>query len=174
MYSTLKALQLIAARIIGIGIVLSVSSAQLPADTTHSQLSKAMMGASYSVTQPYLAFNAFNPTPDHRHAGIDYGAPEGRPVRAILGGVVTNVNTSIGSVGIFDGKATVFYLHMKNIRVQKNAVIQFGTPIGSVSKVGTGATHLHIEVRRGYQTHPVGPSSPGSTASLTFNPLSYF
>ena len=161
-------------RLLGMAALLSLFCNNLFADSTYSQLSKAMMGASYPVTQKYLAYYAYNPTPDQLHAGIDYGAPEGKNVRALLGGIVTNVNTSIGSVGIYDGYGTVFYLHMKNIRVRKGDFVYFGTSIGSVSKVGTGATHLHIEVRRSYQAYPVGPSSPGSTSSLTHNPLSYF
>jgi murein DD-endopeptidase MepM/ murein hydrolase activator NlpD len=155
-------------------IILTLICPQLWATVTASQLCTAMVGKSYPVTQGYLKYCTCNLTKDKLHAGIDYGAPDGATVRTILSGTVINVNATIGSVAVYDGYNTAFYLHMKGIKVSKGAKIQFGTPIGQVSNVNTKNVHLHIEVRRGYQMNPVGEATSGSTASNTYDPLAYF
>jgi murein DD-endopeptidase MepM/ murein hydrolase activator NlpD len=143
------------------------------AAVTAAQLSFAALGAVYPVTQAYLNLWQGNPTPDHRHAGIDFGAPR-VPVRAVLSGLVLTAGNAVGTVAIFDGVATQIYLHMDNIRVRVGDRIQFGTGIGTVGMVGANAVHLHLEVRRGKQPLAVGQNSVGATANLTFNPLQYF
>jgi len=158
--------------------VVGLCAKPLLAAVTASQLCTAMVGKSYAVTQGYLNWDQGNPTKDDRHAGIDYAVPKGTLVRTIIGGEVTFVGGLSGSVGVYDVKrnATVFYLHMENIKVAKGAKIEFGTPIGTVSNVSPQkmGVHLHMEVRTGRQTSAVGEVSGTPTSSLTYNPLIFF
>lgn len=165
---------LICVFLLGIGTALALHCSTLFANTTAAQLCQAMVGKSYTVTQPYLKFSTGNPTPDNRHAGIDYGAPVNTAVRCLLGGEVTSAGGDFGTVGIYDGNNTTFYLHLEGITVTKGKRIQFGTVIGRVGKKGTSKAHLHIEVRRGRQSFAVGPTSGQATAVLTYDPLVYF
>lgn len=156
-------------------IAICLYAKPLWATVTENDLSKAMFGKSYQVTQRYLNYWEKNETPDGRHAGIDYGAPRGAVVRAILGGKIVRVNKDYGLVAIYDGKATVFYLHMNGIKVVENQTIQFGTAIGTVGDVHANGVHLHLEVRPGLQYKAVSTESiPKDTEKLTYNPLIYF
>lgn len=152
------------------------------ANVTASQLCTAMVGKSYAVTQGYLNYSKDNATKDDFHAGIDYGVPQGTLVRTVVSGKLVAVDPTIGSIGIDDGNGVTFYLHMRNLKLKNTDIgksYAFGTPIGEVSNQGTSKVHLHIEVRRKTLTYPnptqpVGEGSVGSTASLTYNPLTYF
>lgn len=161
-------------------IILAILCPHVWATVTASQLCTAMVGKSYPVTQGYLAYCTCNATKDKLHAGIDYGVPAGTNVRAVIGGTVTYAGGSCGSVGVYyddpdpNKKATVFYLHLQNIKVKTGDKIQFGTVIGQVGNACTSKVHLHIEVRRGYATSAVGEASGTPTSSLTYDPLKYF
>lgn len=147
------------------------------ANVTASQLCTAMVGKSYTMTQGYLNPDPINESPDRKHAGIDYGAPSGTTVRTVIGGKVVRVNPDYGLVGVYDQKknATIFYLHMRNLKVAEGQIIEFGTPIGTVSNVHASSVHLHIEIRPGLQLKAVSRESlPADTTKLTLNPLTYF
>jgi murein DD-endopeptidase MepM/ murein hydrolase activator NlpD len=169
---------------IALMIILTMICPQLWANVTYSQLCTAMVGKSYTMTQGYLVYNKDNPTPDDLHAGIDYAVPQGILVRTIVGGTLVNVDPSIGSIGIDDGKGVTFYLHMSGLKLKNTDIgkfYQFGTPIGYVSSIGVPSkkVHLHVEVRERNKTYPnptqpVGGGTLGSTASNTYDPLSYF
>lgn len=140
-------------------------------------LSQKLLKGNYVVTQTYLEKNAVNIgiTPDGRHAGIDFGAPAGTHVYAAKGGTVRSTNVSYGLVAVYDGTNTVFYLHMRNIRVSAGMKISAGTYIGDVSNAAPFSmkAHLHVEVRTGPQSSAVGVRSGSSTAALTLDPVSY-
>ena len=144
-----------------------------PVTLTPEQLSMALFGRIYPVTQSYLNLWEGNPTPDRRHAGIDFGAPAGTPVRAVRDGEVLYAGGDYGTVSVFDGCNTVIFLHLESIRVISGQRITFRTIIGNVGSAGAESAHLHIEVRRGRQRYAVGLRSGGTTAALTYDPLQY-
>ena len=77
-------------------------------------LSLRLFGGVVPMTQGYLNLDKnLNPTPDGRHAGIDYGARKGRIVRSPISG--TLINHKDGITCIFDGINTVILLHMKAV-----------------------------------------------------------
>jgi murein DD-endopeptidase MepM/ murein hydrolase activator NlpD len=90
-----------------------------------------------------------NPRP---HAGADYRAPEGAPVRAPADGVVLLAGNHFfagNSIYVDHGQGLVsMYFHLSEIMVEEGQVLKKGdTPIGLVGKTGrvTGA-HLHYGV----------------------------
>jgi murein DD-endopeptidase MepM/ murein hydrolase activator NlpD len=89
-----------------------------------------------------------------QHKGVDYGAPEGTPIRAVGDGVVefAGWQNGYGNVVEIDhgnGRSTL-YAHMSRIDVRGGAHIEQGQHIGAVGMTGwaTGP-HLHFEVRVG-------------------------
>ncbi len=86
------------------------------------------------------------------HAGYDFKAAYGHPVRATADGVVTRA----GRYGAY-GKAvvikhpygiTTLYAHMSRVKVKKGQRVRLGQIIGNLGNTGrsTGA-HLHYEIR---------------------------
>ena len=82
---------------------------------TAHDLSLQLFGRVISVTQGYLNPSNVNPTPDRKHAGIDFGASAGTIINAIKGGQILTAGNSYGTVAIFDGKNTILYLHLQKI-----------------------------------------------------------
>jgi peptidoglycan hydrolase-like protein with peptidoglycan-binding domain len=105
--------------------------------------------------------SAFGPRGDRFHAGVDFAAPVGTPVRAAAAGRVVWVG-SRGAWGLLvtlahgDGSRTL-YAHLHS------AAVRLGDPVGAGETLGTvGATgvatgpHLHFEVRvRGAAVDPL-------------------
>lgn len=88
------------------------------------------------------------------HQGIDIAAPNGTPVRAAAGGVITRreYSSSYGNVVYIkhgDGKVSR-YAHMQHFQPNQSvgAEIRQGTIIGYVGNTGKSAgNHLHFEIR---------------------------
>jgi hypothetical protein len=98
------------------------------------------------------------------HAGTDYAAPVGTPIRAVANGVVTKAarNWTAGRFVVIahdDGHETK-YLHMdaRAPGIEEGVRVRQGEVIGTVGKTGrvTGA-HLHFEMRDRWRT-PIDPS----------------
>jgi murein DD-endopeptidase MepM/ murein hydrolase activator NlpD len=146
-------------------------------DQTADNLSLLIFGEKIRVSQVYLSYDTVNPTKDHIHAGIDFAAPEGKPVKAVVSGkVLTGANTAnniYGTVSIFDGRNSVIYLHMKNISVNAGQTVNVGDKIGEVSSVNAPSVHLHIEVRQGQKPVAVYKTSSGKTPDITIDPIAY-
>jgi len=96
------------------------------------------------------------------HNGIDYGLPEGQPVRAAADGQViraeldteTAQNPKAGyglhvRIQHSDGSMTI-YGHLSNISVRTGQVVSMGEVIGQSGNTGRSTgPHLHFELRRG-------------------------
>jgi murein DD-endopeptidase MepM/ murein hydrolase activator NlpD len=91
-----------------------------------------------------------NGTPKAPHAGLDIAAPEGAPVRAAAGGVVTLAEPDLfytgGTVMIDHGHGlSSIYVHMSKVLVKTGALVKQGAPIGAVGKTGrANGAHLHF------------------------------
>jgi hypothetical protein len=138
-------------------------------------LSQLLFGSAQPASQLYLTLGRYNPTPGCLHAGIDFAAPRGTPVKLAKKGTVLFVDeTSFGEVSVFDGENTIIYLHMTAIdRSLLGKEVPSGTVIGKVGSVGTAAPHLHLEVRRGSHQYAVHYTSIGLVSDLTLEPVSY-
>jgi murein DD-endopeptidase MepM/ murein hydrolase activator NlpD len=99
------------------------------------------------------------------HAGVDFGAPSGAPIRAAADGVVMQAGWNGGygnftclSHGTYDGRQlSTCYAHQSEILVAPDDVVRAGTVIGRVGSTGDSTgPHLHFEVRLdGAHTDPL-------------------
>lgn len=95
------------------------------------------------------------------HRGTDFAAPNGTPIYAIAGGVISAAGpvTSYGNcVQVSHGTASdgnrydSLYAHMSRIAVSQGQTVQKGDVIGYVGNTGdvygvNGGYHLHLELR---------------------------
>jgi len=118
------------------------------------------------------------------HAGIDFSAGWGTPIKAVVSGTVENVSNQ-GAGGFFiavrgiDGKRWI-YGHVSNSRGFANGqrrTIQAGEEVGKVFNLGSNS-HLHLEVHTDFSAPVTGffqnSSNPASVAVLqqkTMSPL---
>ena len=106
-------------------------------------------------SDPISGTNAF-------HAGIDFGASCGTPIKAAGNGVVVSAGWQggYGNATILNhgGGMATLYGHQSSITVGAGQTVSAGQVIGNVGSTGksTGC-HLHFEVRvNGHPTDPVG------------------
>ncbi|MED0738871.1 peptidoglycan DD-metalloendopeptidase family protein [Aneurinibacillus thermoaerophilus] len=103
-------------------------------------------GYGYRI-HPTLGYKKF-------HSGVDLAAPEGTPIYAAAGGVVTFAGTQNGygyCVEINHGAYRTFYAHIKagGILVQPGQTVAAGQKIALVGSTGRSTgPHLHFEVRK--------------------------
>lgn len=94
------------------------------------------------------------------HAGLDFPAPVGTPVRATADGIVQTVAT-VGGYGLAvtvrnRGDYTTIYGHLQRATVVAGARVARGDVVGHVGSSGRSTgPHVHYEVRRNGQ--PVNP-----------------
>ncbi len=87
------------------------------------------------------------------HAGIDYGAPRGTPVRTVGDGTVefAGVQNGYGNVIYIkhrNGRDTTVYGHLSHIDVKAGEQVVQGAKIGEVGSTGVATgPHLHFEFR---------------------------
>lgn len=108
-----------------------------------------------------------------QHAGVDYGAPSGTPVRTVADGVVEFAGWKNGYgnvVSVKHGKdRSTVYAHLSRIDVRKGQAIDQGRRIGAVGSTGwaTGP-HLHFEFKvGGAQRDPATIAALADTVALT-------
>ena len=105
----------------------------------------------YIITGVYGSQRILNGKPRRPHYGIDFHAPEGTPVKAMMDGKVTLSESDMyftGGTIIFDhghGISTL-YMHMKDIYVKKGQQIKKGEIVGTLGQSGR-ATGPHLDIR---------------------------
>ena len=105
----------------------------------------------YIITGVYGSQRILNGKPRRPHYGIDFHAPEGTPVKSMMDGIVTLVESDMyftGGTIIFDhghGISTL-YMHMKDINVKKGQRVRKGDIVGTLGQSGR-ATGPHLDIR---------------------------
>ena len=110
------------------------------------------------------------------HLGVDYGAPNGTPVRSVGDGVVEMAGWQNGYGNVVqithnNDRATI-YAHLSRIDVRKGQRVDQGAMVGTVGATGwaTGP-HLHFEFKvRGQQQNPLAMAK--ASEALTIAPAS--
>ncbi|MCY0931983.1 peptidoglycan DD-metalloendopeptidase family protein [Streptomyces sp. H27-H1] len=99
------------------------------------------------------------------HTGIDYAAPQGTPVSAVVDGTVRSagVNGAFGNQVVVEHQVTVdgknqtrysSYSHLSRIDVQPGDRVDAGTQVGLVGSTGRSTgPHLHFEVGTAADTY---------------------
>ncbi len=105
----------------------------------------------YIITGVYGSQRILNGKPRRPHYGIDFHAPEGTAVKAMMDGEVTLAENNMyftGGTIIFDhghGISTL-YMHMKDINVKVGQKIKQGQIVGTLGQSGR-ATGPHLDIR---------------------------
>lgn len=107
-----------------------------------------------------------------QHAGVDYGAPIGTPVRVVSDGIVDFAGWRNGYGNVVSvkhaGDRSTLYAHLSRIDVRKGQAVTQGMHIGAVGMTGwaTGP-HLHFEFKvGGVQRDPSVIASLANTVAL--------
>lgn len=107
-----------------------------------------------------------------QHAGVDYGAPMGTPVRVVSDGIVEFAGWQNGYGNVVAvkhaGDRSTLYAHLSRIAVRKGQAVTQGMHIGAVGMTGwaTGP-HLHFEFKiGGQQRDPSMIASLANTVAL--------
>lgn len=107
-----------------------------------------------------------------QHAGVDYGAPMGTPVRVVSDGIVEFAGWQNGYGNVVAvkhaGDRSTLYAHLSRIAVRKGQAVTQGMHIGAVGMTGwaTGP-HLHFEFKiGGQQRDPSMIASMANTVAL--------
>ena len=117
----------------------------------------------YIITGVYGSQRILNGKPRRPHYGIDFHAPEGTPVKAMMDGEVTLAENDMyftGGTIIFDhghGISTL-YMHMKDINVKVGQKIKQGQIVGTLGQSGR-ATGPHLDIRLNWFDVKLDPAS---------------
>jgi murein DD-endopeptidase MepM/ murein hydrolase activator NlpD len=93
----------------------------------------------YIITGVYGSQRILNGKPRRPHYGIDFHAPEGTPIKAMMDGKITLAERDMyftGGTIIFDhghGISTL-YMHMKNVNVKVGQKVKQGDIVGTLGK----------------------------------------
>jgi Peptidase family M23 len=103
---------------------------------------------------PFGLRRFFNGEPRSPHAGIDFRAPEGSPVRASNRGSVVLARELFftGNTVVIDHGCGLFtlYVHLSKLAVRRGEVVERGQQIGAVGMTGRATgPHLHFAARIG-------------------------
>lgn len=128
--------------------------------------------ASLPITSRYHIAARFGDTGfwGRYHTGLDFAAPIGTPIHAILPGVVTHAGSGSArwaghyvTIRHADGKSTL-YAHMSHVAVHEGQLVGAGQRIGAVGMTGRSfGPHVHVElypagVRPGHIYSAVNPA----------------
>ena len=115
------------------------------------------------ITGVYGSQRILNGKPRRPHYGLDFAAPEGTPVMAMLDGIVTLAEPDLyftGGTIIFDhghGISTL-YMHMKDVNVKVGQTVKQGEVVGTVGKTGR-STGPHLDIRLNWFDVKLDPAS---------------
>ncbi len=108
-----------------------------------------------------------------QHNGVDYGAPQGTPVRTIGDGVVEFAGWQNGYGNVIhirhSNERSTVYAHLSRIDVHRGEAVTQGDRLGAVGQTGwaTGP-HLHFEVKvNGSQTDPLLLAKASDSVTLS-------
>jgi len=115
------------------------------------------------ITGVYGSQRILNGKPRRPHYGLDFAAPEGTPVKAMMDGIVTLSEKSLyftgGTIIIDHGHGiSTLYMHLKDVSVKKGELVEQGKIVGTVGKTGR-ATGPHLDVRLNWFNVKLDPSS---------------
>jgi len=117
----------------------------------------------YIITGVYGSQRILNGKPRRPHYGIDFHAPEGTPVKAMMDGEITLAEKDMyftGGTIIFDhghGISTL-YMHMKDVKVEVGQKVKQGDIVGTLGKSGR-ATGPHLDIRLNWFEVKLDPAS---------------
>ena len=117
----------------------------------------------YIITGVYGSQRILNGKPRRPHYGIDFHAPEGTPIKAMMDGNVTLAENDMyftGGTLIFDhghGVSTL-YMHLKDINVEVGQKVKQGEIVGTLGQSGR-ATGPHLDIRLNWFDVKLDPSS---------------
>jgi murein DD-endopeptidase MepM/ murein hydrolase activator NlpD len=117
----------------------------------------------YIITGVYGSQRILNGKPRRPHYGIDFHAPEGTPVKAMMAGEITLAEKNMyftGGTIIFDhghGISTL-YMHMKDVNVKVGQKVKQGDIVGTLGKSGR-ATGPHLDIRLNWFEVKLDPAS---------------
>ena len=117
----------------------------------------------YIITGVYGSQRILNGKPRRPHYGIDFHAPEGTPVKAMMDGEITLAEKDMyftGGTIIFDhghGISTL-YMHMKDVNVKVGQKVKQGDIVGTLGKSGR-ATGPHLDIRLNWFEIKLDPAS---------------
>ena len=117
----------------------------------------------YIITGVYGSQRILNGKPRRPHYGIDFHAPEGTPVKAMMDGEVTLAEKDMyftGGTIIFDhghGISTLF-MHMREINVKVGQKVRQGEIVGTLGQSGR-ATGPHLDIRLNWYDVKLDPKS---------------
>ena len=117
----------------------------------------------YIITGVYGSQRILNGKPRRPHYGLDFHAPEGTPIKAMMDGEVTlavNDMYFTGGTIVFDhghGISTL-YMHMKDISVKEGQKVKQGQVVGTLGQSGR-ATGPHLDIRLNWFDVKLDPAS---------------
>ena len=134
-------------------------------DTTYDYFKNKFINPidKYIITGVYGSQRILNGKPRRPHYGIDFHAPEGTPVKAMMDGEITLAEKDMyftGGTIIFDhghGISTL-YMHMKEVNVKVGQKIKQGDIVGTLGKSGR-ATGPHLDIRLNWFEVKLDPAS---------------
>lgn len=110
-------------------------------------LEKPIITSPYSLTRKHPVTKEVRP-----HYGVDYRASVGTAAFSISNGQVRRIYTSVTggrTIEVMYGDLIARYLHMSNILVKKDDIVQTGQLIGYTGDSGrVSAAHLHFEMSK--------------------------
>ena len=134
-------------------------------DTTYDYFKNKFINPvdKYIITGVYGSQRILNGKPRRPHYGVDFHAPEGTPVKAMMDGEITLAKRDMyftGGTIIFDhghGISTL-YMHMKDINVKVGQKVKQGDIVGTLGKTGR-ATGPHLDIRLNWFEVKLDPAS---------------
>lgn len=104
------------------------------------------------LTAVFSGTRRFNSGPVKVHRGVDFGAPQGTPIKAINNGRVIlarNMFYDGNLVAIDHGQGLLsLYLHLSRMDVKEGDPVSAGQPIGLSGSTGrSSGPHLHLQIK---------------------------